>query len=171
MSYWEDHNVEHPETGSKTASGADLRDFMAPAPRRRSQDDTDRLLGMFAGLGGSDSERDRDRLLDGVVSRILSDVSPQSREAGASQAFIDSLPAVDVPADSRGDSCGICMDPLPAVVRGLPCRHLFHAGCLVHWLKVSHKCPACRREFPTEDKARSRPIVVADEEEDDSMYG
>ncbi|KAI8613177.1 hypothetical protein BC830DRAFT_1066857 [Chytriomyces sp. MP71] len=27
------------------------------------------------------------------------------------------------------------------------CEHCYHRACLVEWLKVSRKCPTCRREL------------------------
>lgn len=31
------------------------------------------------------------------------------------------------------------------VVRTLPCRHSFHAGCIDRWILNGGKCPVCRR--------------------------
>ncbi|CAN0929298.1 E3 ubiquitin-protein ligase SIRP1 [Linum grandiflorum] len=46
--------------------------------------------------------------------------------------------------------CVICLEDLAAVAAEMPCRHRFHKGCIVNWLKQSHYCPICRFEMPRE---------------------
>ena len=37
-------------------------------------------------------------------------------------------------------------------VRGLPCAHNFHVGCIDEWLRLNVKCPRCRCSvFPNLD--------------------
>jgi len=54
------------------------------------------------------------------------------------------LLAVRPLADDR--ECGVCRDSLAAVgeLAQLPCSHIFHADCLLPWMRVSHQCPLCR---------------------------
>ena len=43
--------------------------------------------------------------------------------------------------------CGVCADALvgaDAELAQLPCAHVFHADCLLPWMRVSHQCPLCR---------------------------
>ncbi|EOA32798.1 hypothetical protein CARUB_v10016109mg [Capsella rubella] len=48
--------------------------------------------------------------------------------------------------------CTICFDELVvgAEASTLPCRHHFHKGCIVEWLKTSHFCPLCRFALPAQ---------------------
>ena len=50
------------------------------------------------------------------------------------------------------ESCTICLDdfePGSDALR-MPCTHIFHAACIVRWLKESHYCPVCRFKMPTD---------------------
>ena len=49
--------------------------------------------------------------------------------------------------------CAICMTGLQgeASAAGLmyaPCGHVFHADCLVNWMRIKLECPTCRGELP-----------------------
>ncbi|CAL1359910.1 unnamed protein product [Linum trigynum] len=72
---------------------------------------------------------------------------------GTAPEAVAELAAVEV----RGgeENCVICLEELAVVGVGskaavmMPCRHVFHEGCIVGWLKTSHYCPICRFEMPT----------------------
>lgn len=42
--------------------------------------------------------------------------------------------------------CCICLSPYEhgAELHALPCNHLFHATCIVKWLKMNATCPLCK---------------------------
>lgn len=52
--------------------------------------------------------------------------------------------------------CAVCKeqftidaeDTADLVVVTLPCKHPFHEGCIVPWIKASGTCPVCRLVFP-----------------------
>ena len=52
--------------------------------------------------------------------------------------------------------CAVCKDqfkletedPDEQVVVSLPCKHPFHEGCILPWLKSSGTCPVCRYGNP-----------------------
>ncbi|KAJ3329592.1 hypothetical protein HDU76_007574 [Blyttiomyces sp. JEL0837] len=41
----------------------------------------------------------------------------------------------------------------------MPCRHLFHSGCLKPWLKTSNTCPTCRFEIMTDNDDYNRGVT------------
>lgn len=41
--------------------------------------------------------------------------------------------------------CSICLEPVVAHSRTLPCSHVFHDACISRWFQSSSRCPLCRR--------------------------
>jgi hypothetical protein len=61
-------------------------------------------------------------------------------------------PGISGPNKQFDDPCPVCQD---VFVEGeqymrMPCKHAFHADCLMPWLKEHHTCPTCRHELPQE---------------------
>ena len=51
------------------------------------------------------------------------------------------------PGYLEGTQCVICLDHFSShtLLRGLPCRHVFHDKCILTWLlRENHFCPVCR---------------------------
>ncbi|XP_022988385.1 E3 ubiquitin-protein ligase SIS3-like isoform X1 [Cucurbita maxima] len=80
-------------------------------------------------------------------------LTPAQREAV--EALIEELPKFRlkaVPTDCC--ECPICLEEFHVgnEVRGLPCAHNFHVGCIDEWLRLNVKCPRCRCSvFPNLD--------------------
>ncbi|XVF82679.1 hypothetical protein PTKIN_Ptkin16aG0068000 [Pterospermum kingtungense] len=49
--------------------------------------------------------------------------------------------------------CPVCLEEflIGDEARRLPCSHIYHAGCIVEWLKKRDTCPVCRRDFQVDD--------------------
>jgi hypothetical protein len=51
--------------------------------------------------------------------------------------------------------CAVCQADIspPERVRLLPCRHVFHVGCIDPWLERSTCCPTCRAAVCTDKES------------------
>ncbi|XP_022896506.1 uncharacterized protein LOC111410422 [Olea europaea var. sylvestris] len=74
---------------------------------------------------------------------------------------IDSLQEITITQEMLDDDpnmlCPICKDPfrLDASMKLMPCKHTYHADCIVPWLEINNSCPVCRFRLPTnEEKCR-----------------
>ncbi|KAK1698271.1 hypothetical protein QYE76_014968 [Lolium multiflorum] len=106
-----------------------------------------------------------ERLL-GQLAQIEAGAVTRARETPpASKAAVDSMPTVPIAAAHvRADChCAVCKEPfeLGAEAREMPCKHIYHEGCILPWLQLRNSCPVCRHEMPTDsmptDPARSHP--------------
>ncbi|KAJ1255024.1 hypothetical protein BS78_K296600 [Paspalum vaginatum] len=73
----------------------------------------------------------------------------------AKKEAVEAMPTVEV-AGGNGDdtsSCPVCLeDYAPGErAREMPCRHRFHANCIVPWLEMHSSCPVCRFQLPADD--------------------
>ncbi|XP_059285703.1 uncharacterized protein LOC132039180 [Lycium ferocissimum] len=83
-------------------------------------------------------------------NRVFVPVIPASRDA------VKALEKVKVETmnseKSFGETCIICFDKLfldgVVEVTRMPCKHLYHGGCIVQWLQRNHVCPVCRFKMP-----------------------
>nr|BAK01977.1 predicted protein [Hordeum vulgare subsp. vulgare] len=69
------------------------------------------------------------------------------QKSGTSREFLLNLPLMYVCRDKRCPICKIGFSSKDRSAR-LPCRHYFHAYCILQWLLKRTTCPMCRREFP-----------------------
>lgn len=72
----------------------------------------------------------------------------------ATKSSIQSLEEVIFDGIESTTFCTICLENMEigSPVTCMPCshRHKFHNPCVVLWLEISHVCPLCRFELPTE---------------------
>lgn len=89
-----------------------------------------------------------DRLLDQLLQLEISgpDHPP------ASKAAIESMPVVTIGTGhvSTESHCAVCKEPfrLHSEARQMPCRHIYHADCILPWLSLRNSCPVCRHQLP-----------------------
>ena len=51
--------------------------------------------------------------------------------------------------------CAVCREDMVAgcEVLKLPCRHVYHSGCIFSWLEKNTSCPMCRYKYPADTSA------------------
>ncbi|XP_023332637.1 E3 ubiquitin-protein ligase RNF181 isoform X2 [Eurytemora carolleeae] len=66
-----------------------------------------------------------------------------------SSDFIEKLETMEVSKEETGSSCPICLKGYEAgeTISSLPCKHSFHANCLLPWLQKTSSCPLCRAQL------------------------
>ena len=65
--------------------------------------------------------------------------------------------------DSHLDvKCPICLSKFKRVdiIKELPCKHIYHKGCVLTWLKSSNLCPLCKYDIKND-------IISYNEQKDD----
>jgi Ring finger domain len=76
-----------------------------------------------------------------------------SSKAIASLPFCRVYPFDKIQHSTRNDICNICRERLidGVALSRMPCGHVYHLNCIVHWLGTSCACPECRYEIETID--------------------
>uniref|UniRef100_A0A672LGD3 E3 ubiquitin-protein ligase RNF181 n=1 Tax=Sinocyclocheilus grahami TaxID=75366 RepID=A0A672LGD3_SINGR len=73
----------------------------------------------------------------------------------AAKAVVQSLPVVIISPEQADKAlkCPVCLLEFEEqeTVREMPCKHLFHTGCIMPWLSKTNSCPLCRLELPTDN--------------------
>jgi E3 ubiquitin-protein ligase RNF115/126 len=97
--------------------------------------------------------------LDALVQQLAEGDAGRQGTPPAKKEAVEAMPTVEI-AGSNGDdaaSCPVCLeDYAPGErAREMPCRHKFHANCIVPWLEMHSSCPVCRFQLPAEDNKSS----------------
>ncbi|XP_059653979.1 probable E3 ubiquitin-protein ligase XERICO [Cornus florida] len=69
----------------------------------------------------------------------------------ATKSSVEALEKVRMIEGSK-DQCIICLEKFEvgSEVTCMPCSHIYHEDCLVHWLELNNSCPVCRFKMPTD---------------------
>uniref|UniRef100_A0A0D9XKW0 RING-type E3 ubiquitin transferase n=1 Tax=Leersia perrieri TaxID=77586 RepID=A0A0D9XKW0_9ORYZ len=75
----------------------------------------------------------------------------------AAKSVLSALPDVIVTdamvAATDGAECAVCKEDFSPGegAKQMPCKHIYHADCIMPWLDLHNSCPICRFELPTDD--------------------
>ncbi|KAK8644333.1 hypothetical protein V6N13_123643 [Hibiscus sabdariffa] len=88
-----------------------------------------------------------------VVFNLGDDGADGGNKSGpvpASRASIEAMPRIKV--EESGSDCSICLEEFEVdeEAREMPCKHVFHSGCIEKWLQIHGSCPICRFLMPAE---------------------
>lgn len=136
------------EQEADAAAGGERVVLVSPADARAMLNMQDRA----AGTGGVGGLTLGDMFLGPGMDMLLeylseNDPSRQGTPPARKEA-VAALPTVRV---REAATCPVCLDEL-AEGREMPCRHVFHEGCIVPWLEMHNSCPVCRYQLPTADE-------------------
>lgn len=110
--------------------------------------------------------------LEALFEQLLLQTSNRQGPAPAPQSAIDSMPVVRITRRHLSDDplCPICTDrfEVGSEAREMPCKHLYHANCIIPWLVQHNSCPVCRHPLPPQrgsdnNAARPQPPAHASE--------
>jgi len=95
-----------------------------------------------------------------IIEQLIRDSPGQHGPPPAAQTVIENLGVVSIDqelVDARTE-CAVCKDVFAfgETAKEVPCKHLFHEGCIIPWLKQTNSCPICRMEMPTDDEEYER---------------
>ncbi|XVE68154.1 hypothetical protein DITRI_Ditri09bG0046300 [Diplodiscus trichospermus] len=75
--------------------------------------------------------------------------------APVSKASIEAMARIKV--KESGNDCVICLEEFKVgeEAREMPCKHVFHSGCVEKWLQILGSGPLCRFLMPAAEEAES----------------
>ncbi|GAB4831825.1 hypothetical protein Ancab_005840 [Ancistrocladus abbreviatus] len=115
-----------------------------------------------------------DRLLDQLAQIEINGLGSRAEQPPASKAAMESMPTIEiVEAHVRSEShCAVCKEPfeLGSEAREMPCKHIYHADCILPWLSLRNSCPVCRHELPA-DSTRALPESESSGGQDNGRVG
>lgn len=110
--------------------------------------------------------------LEALFEQLLLQTSNRQGPVPAPQSAIDSMPVVRITRRHLSDDplCPICTDrfEVGSEAKEMPCKHLYHANCIIPWLVQHNSCPVCRHPLPPQrgsdnNAARPQPSAHASE--------
>ncbi|KAF5778042.1 putative transcription factor C2H2 family [Helianthus annuus] len=97
-----------------------------------------------------------DRLLDQLTQIEANQLGRINRNPPASKAAIEALGAIQIQEIHvlTDSCCAVCKDQFELETEAIemPCKHLYHADCIIPWLNLHNSCPVCRHELPSENQ-------------------
>ncbi|KAI0308257.1 hypothetical protein B0F90DRAFT_1681425 [Multifurca ochricompacta] len=142
--------------------------LLAMLTQRAGRDGHGDPFSGFSFLGGPEDGRLGDYVfnqeaLDQIITQIM-EQGNSSRPVPATEDVMQKLQR-DVLEEGSAlleQDCAVCKeqfalnteDPDDQVIVTLPCKHPFHEGCIMPWLKSSGTCPVCRFQLVPQPEHR-----------------
>eukprot|EP01018_Ginkgo_biloba_P007556 Gb_30381 [translate_table: standard] len=93
--------------------------------------------------------------LDQLIEQLTQNDSSRCGTPPASRTAVEAMPTVTIAEKHLGTEshCAVCTEQfeIGGKAREMPCKHIYHADCILPWLAQHNSCPVCRHELPTDD--------------------
>ncbi|KAI0046629.1 hypothetical protein FA95DRAFT_1542337 [Auriscalpium vulgare] len=135
-----------------------LLSMLSQRSQRDGREDPFGGFNMFGRTGGPEDGRWGDYVFNQeALDQIITQMMENSNSHGPVPATDEVMQKLDRQVLEENSptlerDCAVCKeqfslhteDPDEQVVVTLPCKHPFHEGCIIPWLKSSGTCPVCR---------------------------
>lgn len=97
----------------------------------------------------------RSRVFDNDWINHLIIIVPQNQQQneGLNKDSLGDIPLIEFKKDmtlkeEEQEKCAVCLIEFEdkEKIKQLPCKHMFHPGCIDTWLVRNSKCPICKRD-------------------------
>ncbi|XP_075518454.1 E3 ubiquitin-protein ligase MPSR1-like [Primulina tabacum] len=131
-----------------------LQDSASPSPESQNLDRIILINPFTQGMVVVERTRRNGSSADssvGLVSLLRDMFSSKKGQPPASKESIEALERVEIEKD--GEECVICLEEwaVGEMAKEMPCKHIFHGGCIEKWLKMHGSCPVCRYKMPVDE--------------------
>ncbi|XP_009410042.2 E3 ubiquitin-protein ligase SIRP1 [Musa acuminata AAA Group] len=99
--------------------------------------------------GSSDADQLQGPGLELLLQHLAENDPDRYGTPPALKEAVDAMPTVRI---EKNTSCSICLEDLEVggEATEMPCKHKFHGGCILPWLKLHSSCPVCRFQMPAD---------------------
>lgn len=90
--------------------------------------------------------------LEQLIQQLGENENSRHGTPPADKKAVEAMPRVKI--ESEGINCSICLEEFGVGEEGreMPCKHMFHDGCILPWLDMHSSCPVCRFQMPVEER-------------------
>ncbi|XP_073024152.1 E3 ubiquitin-protein ligase MPSR1-like [Primulina eburnea] len=136
-----------------------LQDSASPSPESQNLDRIILINPFTQGMVVVERTRRNGSSTDSSVGldSLLRDMfSSKKGQPPASKESIEALERVEIEKD--GEECVICLEEwaVGELANEMPCKHIFHGGCIEKWLRMHGSCPVCRYKMPVDEDDDSK---------------
>ncbi|KAK9122495.1 hypothetical protein Sjap_012097 [Stephania japonica] len=89
--------------------------------------------------------------LDLLLQHLAENDPSRQGTPPANKEAVEAMPTLKIDENLQ---CSVCLDDfeIGGEAKEMPCKHKFHAACIMPWLHLHSSCPVCRFQMPAEAK-------------------
>lgn len=144
----------NPEHSTAFGSAPWLVFHHGQVPVRMSNNDAFDLLFNGSPRTGQRQANMVDHFTGSRLEELIQELTLNDRQGPppATRSSIEAMPTVTITQRhlNTDSHCPVCKDEfeLGCEAKQMPCKHIYHSGCIVPWLVQHNSCPVCRFELP-----------------------